>query len=207
MGHRHEIVVIGASLGGLKALLVLLARFPGDFPLPIAIVQHRRKDPDDGLVAMLAGSSTLACCEAEDKQSLNPGVAYLAPANYHLLVEKERCALSTDAPVLCARPSIDVLFESAAEAFGPGAIGVVLTGSNADGARGAARIKQRGGLIVVQDPATAESPAMPRAAIATVSVDRVLPLQGIVGFLSETCGLHSRSGKFNQEKSWPAITR
>ncbi len=117
---QYEIVVVGTSLGGLKALQALLAGLPKDFPLPVVIVQHRGKDSGDPLVALLQSATPLLVREAEDKQPMAPGVVYLAPADYHLLVEAGGFMLSTDAPVVFARPSVDVLFESAADAYGPG---------------------------------------------------------------------------------------
>ncbi len=117
--------------------------------------------------------------EPQDKELISAGHIYIAPADYHLLIEDGTFALSTEGPVMSARPSIDVLFESAADTYREGVIGVVLTGASADGARGAAHIKQRGGRILVQDPATAESGIMPRAAIKSASPDWVVPLREI----------------------------
>jgi len=181
----YEIVVIGASLGGLRALDALLAGLPADFPLPVVVAQHRSSDSDDLLGVLLQRGSPLPVCEAEDKQVLAPGCVYLSPANYHLLVEKGHLALSTEAPVMYARPSIDILFESAAAAYAQGVIGVLLTGASADGAQGLAEIKMRGGMVLVQEPATAQSPVMPEAALAASEVDRVLPLSDIAPFLMQ----------------------
>ena len=125
--------------------------------------------------------------EAEDKEAIVPGRVYLAPAGYHLLVEDEHFALSTEPPVWYARPSIDVLFESAAEARGAQVIGVILSGANADGARGLAFIKRCGGIAVVQDPATAESSAMPNAALSATETAEILPLEEIAPFLVRVC--------------------
>jgi two-component system chemotaxis response regulator CheB len=136
---------------------------------------------------LLHHGAHLAVVDALDKQWIQPGTVYLAPADYHLLVERGELSLSVDARVEHSRPSIDVLFESAADAYGPATVGVVLTGANADGARGAARIKERGGFVVVQEPESAEAPAMPRAAIAAARVDRILPLERIGPFLVELC--------------------
>jgi two-component system chemotaxis response regulator CheB len=173
------LVVVGASLGGLHALEILLADLPAHFPLPVAIGQHRREDADDALCAALRRHSALPVGDAEDKESIVPGRVYVAPAGYHLLVEEGRFALSTAAPVAYARPSIDVLFESAADVYETGVIGVILTGASKDGSQGAARIKVRGGFVVVQDPRTAEGSVMPEAAIAATDVDRILPLAAI----------------------------
>jgi two-component system chemotaxis response regulator CheB len=125
--------------------------------------------------------------EVEDKDDIVGGRIYLSPANYHLVAERGYFALSADAPVMYARPSIDVLFESVADSFGESAIGVLLTGMSRDGTAGLSKIKDRGGLAVVQDPASAEGQVMPESAIASVAIDRVLPLQEIAPFLVEVC--------------------
>ncbi|HYY55892.1 MAG TPA: chemotaxis protein CheB [Pyrinomonadaceae bacterium] len=182
-----EIVVIGASYGGLSALQILLPDLTPEFPLPVVIVQHRKKDGDDGLCEYLRRRSPLPLLEPNDKEKIEPGRVYLAPRDYHLLIEKSIFALSTESPVGFARPSIDVLFESAADIYRERVIGVILTGSNRDGARGLAKIKSLGGLALVQDPQSAESPVMPQAALAAAAVDRVLPLPQIAPFLNELC--------------------
>ncbi len=123
----------------------------------------------------------------DDKQWIKPGTVYLAPANYHLLVERGHFELSVDDAVAYSRPSVDVLFESAADAYGASLAAVVLTGANRDGARGVARVKEKGGFVIVQDPKTAEAPSMPEAAIAAARVDRILPLERIGPFLVELC--------------------
>ncbi|MEP0871121.1 chemotaxis protein CheB [Trichocoleus desertorum AS-A10] len=183
-----ELVVVGTSLGGLSALELLLKKLPVTFPAAIAIVQHRHKDSDTSLSQFLQSCSVLPLKDAEDKEAIVPGQVYLAPADYHLLVEDVgRFALSTEMPVSYARPSIDVLFESAADAYGARGIGVILTGSGRDGAQGLARIKARGGLAIVQDPKTSESRMMPEAAIATTAVDWILPLADIAPRLIHLC--------------------
>ena len=185
----YELIVVGCSMGGMHALGVLFGALPKDFALPIVVVQHRYKTSNEGLPAYYRRNSGLNVVDAMDKQWLRRGHIYLAPADYHLLVDRSgdhgELSLSVDEAVAYSRPSIDVLFISAADAFGAGVICVVLTGANADGARGAKRIKSAGGLVVVQDPATAESPEMPRAAIDAVRVDRILPLERIGPFLVE----------------------
>ena len=187
----YEMIVIGCSMGGMRALQVILETLPKEFPVPIAITQHRYKTSNEALPSYFRRHSELNVVDAIDKQWVEPGTVYLAPADYHLLVDrtgsKGELSLSVDAAVAYSRPSIDVLFESAADAYGQSLIGVVLTGANADGARGAVRIKQRGGFVIAQDPSTAESPAMPEAAIATGRVDRILPLDRIGPFLVELC--------------------
>jgi two-component system, chemotaxis family, protein-glutamate methylesterase/glutaminase len=180
----YRIVVIGASLGGTKALSSLLSALPGHFPLPLGIVLHRAVESDDAtLRRLLQGYSTLPVLEAEDKMPIAAGHVYLAPANYHLLVGKTEFSLSTEAPVMFARPSIDVLFESASAAFESKTLGVLLTGASAEGARGAAKIRERGGTVLVQDPETAECPVMPLAAIAVDAASCILPLGAIPALL------------------------
>jgi two-component system chemotaxis response regulator CheB len=193
-GTRHrgrtaesELIVIGCSLGGMRALETILAALPADFCVPIVVTQHRHKRSNEGLPAFFRSVTRLPVVDADDKQRIEPGHVYLAPADYHLLVEREELSLSVEEAVRHSRPSIDVLFESAADAYGATLIGVVLTGGNDDGARGARRIKERGGLVVVQDPKTAESPSMPQAAIEAAAVDRILPLEEIAPFLVSRC--------------------
>ncbi|HKO51331.1 MAG TPA: chemotaxis protein CheB [Polyangiaceae bacterium] len=183
MNLRYDLVVMGTSTGGLHALTRLLSELPASFSLPIAIVQHRSRDSDERLSQLLSGASSIPVQEAEDKQPLqSPGV-YLGPPDYHLLIEVDALALSTEEPVAYSRPSIDVLFESAAYSHGPGVIGVLLTGANQDGTRGLQRIKERGGYVIVQDPDSAESAFMPKHAVRNLLPDRVLNLEQIVGEL------------------------
>jgi two-component system chemotaxis response regulator CheB len=172
-----DLVVLGASLGGLHAVSTVLAELPPDFPLPIAIAQHRSASPDGALAGIWQRQCRLRVEEAEDKTPIRPAVVYVAPADYHLLVEAGGSfALSVDAPVMWARPSIDVLFESAAGVCGERLIAVLLTGASADGSRGLQQVKTRGGRTLVQDPATAECRVMPDSALALAPADAVLPL-------------------------------
>jgi two-component system chemotaxis response regulator CheB len=183
---QFKLVAIGCSMGGMRALEIILSTLPPEFPLPVVVVQHRYRTSNDSLPAFFRQHSKLSVVDALDKQWIQPGHVYLAPADYHLLVDPEgELSLSVDERVEYARPSIDVLFESAADAFPGGVIAVVLTGANADGARGARRVKERGGFVLVQDPESAESPEMPRKAIAATRVDRILPLDRIAPFLVE----------------------
>ncbi|MGA9382651.1 MAG: chemotaxis protein CheB [Phormidium sp.] len=179
-----KIVVIGASLGGLNALEVILSQLPKNLPVAVAIAQHRHKSSDGELIACLQETSQLPVKEAEDKQPIIPGIVFLAPADYHLLVESGYFALSTDAPVTFARPSIDVLFESAADAYGEQVIGMILTGASSDGAKGLAKIQSHGGMAIVQKPATADCSVMPEAAIKAVKMPKILPLAEIAIFLT-----------------------
>lgn len=187
-----ELVVVGTSYGGLAALQVVLPALARDFPLPVVVVQHRGKDSDN-LCEFLQKHSALPLLEPNDKEAIAPGHVYLAPRDYHLLVERDGFALSTEAPVGYARPSVNVLFESAADIYQAHTVGVILTGANADGARGLAKIKAYGGLCVVEDPASAESRGMPQAAIAATQVDAILPLQKIAPYLNQLCQHESGS--------------
>jgi two-component system, chemotaxis family, protein-glutamate methylesterase/glutaminase len=180
MMRRPELIVIGTSVGGLNALTALLRELPAEMPVPIAIVQHRAVGDAGRLAAVLQDHSRLPIVEADDKMLLCPATVYLAPADYHLLIESRGLvALSTDAPVRSARPSIDVLFETAAEAYGPDLIAVLLTGASADGADGLASVKAHGGWAIVEDPASAECGTMPAAALAATKVDYVVSLPDI----------------------------
>ena len=182
-----QLIVIGCSLGGMRALETVFSALTNDFCIPIAVVQHRHKNSNEGLPSHFRRHSKLCVIDVDDKQPIKPGCIYLAPADYHLLVERGEFSLSVDAAVAFSRPSIDVLFESAAESYREHVVGVVLTGNNSDGARGAEKIKKHGGLVIVQDPATAEAPPMPQATIDAVRVDRILPLDRIGPYLVELC--------------------
>jgi two-component system chemotaxis response regulator CheB len=185
---QYELIVIGASWGGLHAVGRLLDTLPDELGVPLAIAQHRRAESTrSGLAELLQSHVARPVREVEDKDPIRPRHVYLAPPDYHLLVEPGRFALSTDPRVNFARPSVDVLFESAADSYGRAVIGVVLTGANEDGAAGLARIKEAGGVAIVQDPRTAERRAMPDAAIAATTADVILPLDEIAPLLSGLC--------------------
>jgi len=180
----YEAVVIGVSTGGLEALQLILPRLREDFPRPLFIVNHIHKTSDNFLVRHLNETSRLLVKQAEDKEPIRPAVVYMAPPDYHLLIEWDSTiALSTSELVNYTRPSIDVLFETAADVYGEKLIGIILTGANKDGSEGARKIKARGGFVVVQDPETAVMDAMPRAAIAAASPDIILSLAAIAEFL------------------------
>lgn len=173
------IVVMGASVGGLRALERVLGALPGGFGLPILVVQHRADDQSELLHGLLDRHCALDVCEAEDKSELRPARVHVAPGGYHTLVEDGHLELSTEAEVRFSRPSIDVALESAAHAYGPGVIGVVLTGANDDGARGLAEVRRHGGTAIVQDPTTAENARMPEAAILAAKPQWILSLDDI----------------------------
>ena len=184
-----RLVAMGASWGGLHAIETVLGALPEDFAAPVVIAQHRQADSDHGmLVRLLDARCALTVCEAEDKQALDPGLVFIAPADYHLLVEPGTVALSVDAPLNYSRPSIDILFGSAADAYGDRVAGVVLTGANADGAVGLAQIAERGGTAIVQDPESAERREMPAAALWATPDARVLALEEIGPALMQLTG-------------------
>ncbi|HUQ79541.1 MAG TPA: chemotaxis protein CheB [Gemmatimonadaceae bacterium] len=175
--------MIGTSWGGLSAVSTVVADLPSTFALPLVVVQHRSPDAPGLLADLLQLRTRLTVVEVEDKQPVLPGHVFIAPPNYHLLVDRGVFSLTTDAPVRYSRPSIDVTLMAAADEYGRHTIGVVLTGANEDGALGLKRIADRGGYTIVQDPATAESPVMPQAALRSVPRSRVIPLARIAGHL------------------------
>jgi len=184
----YEVAVVGASWGGLTAVSRILTSLPHPLSIPFVLAQHRAADaPLDAMRSLLQQASPMPVVEAEDKQPIERGRMYIAPADYHLLVERGAFALSTDERVQYSRPSIDVLFESAADAYGPAVVGIVLTGANADGARGLRAIKKAGGVAIVQSPEEAERAAMPAAALALTDADAVLGLDAIGPFLYGLC--------------------
>ena len=179
-----QAVVIGASAGAVEALSIILPSLPESFRLPIIIVVHVPPDRRSILVDLFRAKCAMFVEEAEDKMPISGGTIYFAPPDYHLLVETDQSlALSSDELVLFSRPSIDVLFESAADAYGAGLIGIVLTGANSDGAAGLAAICASGGLAVIQDPVNAFAPAMPEAALEHCPDARVMSLDAVAEFL------------------------
>jgi two-component system chemotaxis response regulator CheB len=181
---RVEAIVIGASAGGFEALLAVLEGLPADYPAPTAIVLHLPENRDSRLSELFGHRLAMSVREARDKEPLAAGTVYFAPPGYHLLVEKDRTfSLSCEDRVSYARPSIDVLMLSAADAYGPSACGILLTGANYDGAAGLLGMQLAGGLAVVQDPATAEVATMPEAALRRMTPDLVLSLAEIHSLL------------------------
>lgn len=184
----YELICVGASWGGLDAVGRLLADMPDEVDLPMVIAQHRHPNAQDTTLAELLNTRIKRpVADVDDKMAIEPRKVYIAPPDYHLLVERGSFALSVDERVQYSRPSIDVMFESAAHAYGPGAIGIILTGANEDGAAGLALIKERGGVAVVQDPAGALRRTMPDAAIAASVADAILPLEEIGKFVYGLC--------------------
>ena len=179
-------VVIGASAGGVRALLQLLSGFNADYRLPIIVVVHLAKDRESQLAPLFQTRTAMTVCEAADKQAIQPGTVYFAGPGYHLSVERDHTfSLSCEEPVYWSRPAIDVLMDSAAEAYGAALVGILLTGASADGASGLAHIAARGGVTVVQEPGDAEVATMPEAALARHQPDYILKLGAIRTLLLE----------------------
>jgi two-component system, chemotaxis family, protein-glutamate methylesterase/glutaminase len=181
-----EAVVIGASAGALEALSVILPALPAGFRLPLIVVVHVPPDKRSILAELFQAKCRIPVREAEDKEPISPGTVYFAPSGYHLLVETEKSlSLSSDEPVLFSRPSIDVLFESAADAYGSALIAIILTGANQDGAKGMRAVAEAGGVALVQNPDGAFASAMPEAAIEMCPGARVMSLDAIATYLQE----------------------
>ena len=183
----YRLIVIGGSWGGFQALRTILPSFPDDFAVPIVVAQHRLAQSDDGLDSSLQSACKLPINDVNDKEMLLGGAIYLAPSDYHTLVEGKTLALSTEEVVQFARPSIDVLFESAAISYGESLIAVLLTGANEDGAEGLRRVKELGGFTIVQDPATSVRKEMPEAALKVMRPDRVMAVEDMGPFLVGLC--------------------
>jgi two-component system chemotaxis response regulator CheB len=193
---KYKAIVIGVSAGGLEALKKILPELPKDFPVPIIVVQHRHPFSDDSLERAMDDICLINIHQINDKTSLEAGAAYFAPPNYHVMIEEDMtCSLTLDPPVNYSRPSIDVLFESASDIFGAHLVGIVLTGANKDGSLGLSIIKNRGGLVIVQDPETASVDAMPLAAIAATQVNYILKLEVIAEMLIHLF-IEKQSGDF-----------
>ncbi len=184
VSRSFHIIVVAASAGGLDALSRILSQLPASFPAALAIVQHRALSSPHLLAEILRQRTKLTVKDAADCDEPRPGVAYVAPPGIHLIVDaRQRFALIDGAKVKHARPSGDLLFASAAEAFGPRVIALVLTGGDGDGSGGLSMVKKHGGIVISQDEASARDPSMPKAAIATGDVDYILPLAYIASTL------------------------
>lgn len=184
-----DLVAVGCSWGGLAASGRLLEALPNDFAPATVIVQHRNESASV-LAELLSRHTQMPVAEPDDKEQVRPGHVYVAPPGYHLLIDRNRFSLATEGPVHFSRPSVDVLFESAAEAYGARMAAVVLTGANDDGAAGLVRVAAAGGLALVQDPGVAERPTMPAAALAAVPSAVV----GDIPHLAQTLAAASRLG-------------
>ncbi|MDA3938489.1 MAG: chemotaxis protein CheB [Spirochaetia bacterium] len=191
---KYEAVAIGVSAGGLKALIKVFSNLPADFPIPIIVTQHLNPSEDSYLAEILNRITLLPVKEAMDKEKIKPGNIYIAPPNYHLLLERnETISLSNDEKVNYSRPSIDAMFESAAYAWSGNLIGIILTGASIDGANGIRVIKNFGGLTIAEDPKAAEYPMMPKTAVDTGAVDKILTLSEINKFLINLSGVDKRA--------------
>ena len=181
---RPEAIVIGASAGAIDALSSILPHLPEHYPFPIMVVVHIPGDQKSLLAELFSAKCQMRVQEPDDKEPIRPGVIYLAPPDYHLLVEQDRVlSLSNEEPVSYCRPSIDVLFDSAADAYKNAVVGVILTGANHDGAEGLKQIAEAGGTALVQDPETAFATAMPAAALAACPKSQKMELNQIAEYL------------------------
>jgi two-component system chemotaxis response regulator CheB len=179
-----KLLVIGGSAGSLQVVLSLLAAIGDDFPMPVLIVLHRNGGFESSLEELFSSRTRLLVREVEEKDPIRAGTIYLCPADYHVLLEKDHSfSLDYSERVHFSRPSIDVTFRSAADIFGPGLICLLLSGGNVDGAEGMQYVQERGGLTVVQNPATADVPFMPQQAISRMKVDFIIPADEIPGFV------------------------
>lgn len=186
MHTRFEAVVIGASAGAVETLSQLLPALPQGFALPIIIVVHLPPDKQSVMVELFQPKCGMEVCEAEDKAPIKPGTIYFAPPDYHLLVERSKhLSLSTEEVVLFSRPSIDVLFETAADAYGPALIGIILTGANHDGAHGLKAVQDAGGAVLVQQPGLAYTSVMPQAALDACEHAQALSIEQIALYLQK----------------------
>lgn len=182
--NKYDAIVIGASAGGLYAMISILQPLPVNYPVPIIVVQHRAKDERSLLEEVLQQKCHIRIKQADEKEEIQPGFVYFAPPNYHLLVESNGTfSLSYDVPVNYSRPSIDVLFETAADVYKQRLLGIILTGANKDGAAGMKKIRKLGGTTIAQDPGTADYPEMPQSAIYTGAIQHILTPEAIGSFL------------------------
>lgn len=179
-GRQFAAAVIGASAGGVSALLEILPGLPPDVPVPVVVVVHMLRGRASQLPELFASRLAVSVADAEDKRDVAPGAVYFAPADYHLSVENDGTfSLSNEPLHIFSRPAIDFAMQSAADAYGPALVGILLTGASHDGAQGLAAIGAAGGLTVVQDPRGAQSPLMPEAAVRLRRPDLILPLRDI----------------------------
>lgn len=187
-GNNHTLI-IGGSAGSLAVIMAILSHLGHKEDLSVLIVVHRKSDQDSILAEVIQSKTGWKTVEADEKEEIKPGIAYLAPANYHLLIERDRSfALDDSEKVNFSRPSIDVSFESAADVFGPRLIAVLLSGASADGVQGLIRVKEAGGTCIVQSPESAEISYMPEQAIKHAPVDFILHGDEIGAKVTELCG-------------------
>lgn len=185
LNHTCEFLLIGGSAGSLEVLFRLLPLLRPDLPFPVALVLHRRNSADSSLSGLLGSKTLNPTHEVEDKEPVTPGTIYLAPADYHLLIEKDRTfALDYSEKINFSRPSIDVTFESAADVYGPGLVAILLSGANEDGTHGLMAVKRAGGMVIVQNPDTAQMPFMPHYALTHLHIDHVFDTTQMAGFIN-----------------------
>lgn len=185
---KYKLVIIGGSAGSFQVVTKILGNLSASFPLPLVLALHRLKHVRHGFVEALSIKSVLPVIEPLDKEALKPGKVYLAPANYHLYIELAgKFALSTEAPVNHSRPAIDLTFSTGAYSYKEKTIGIILSGANKDGAVGLKKVKDHGGLTIVQDPKEAQMPTMPFAALDKTNnqVDYIMPVDKIISFLNK----------------------
>nr|MDT0251013.1 chemotaxis protein CheB [Endozoicomonas sp.] len=181
---KYQAVVLGTSAGGINALAFLFSQLGEDFSLPVLVTKHIGLNDDRGMLRVLSRQSTLPVKVAKDKHRIQPGTIYLAPAGYHMLVEEnDTVSLNLEAPIAHSRPSIDVLFQSAASVYGPSLVAVILTGANRDGADGIRTVKAFGGTTIAQCPRSAEMGVMPKASLDTGCIDYLMTLEEIPAYL------------------------
>lgn len=181
---KYEAIVVGTSAGGLHSLNLILQGLPKDYSTPVIVVQHRSKDQKGLLEDVLQSKSVITIKQADEKEHIKSNTVYIAPPDYHLLIEKNKTfSLSSEEQVKYSRPSIDVLFESAATVYKEKLVGIILSGANDDGANGVSTIKRNGGLTIAQNPSDAQFPFMPSASIATERIDHIMTLEQIKNFL------------------------
>lgn len=183
--HPYQAVVLGGSTGSIEVLLQILPKLPSPLPFALIIVVHRKNTSDSTLAHLLAQKTTCPLREVEDKDPITPGTIYLAPPDYHLLLERDNIfSLDDSEKVNYSRPSIDVTFESAADVYGPSLVAILLSGANSDGSAGMQVIKKAGGLLVVQQPDTALAGFMPQQALLNAAVDYCLDIPQLIDFLA-----------------------
>lgn len=183
---RIEAIVIGTSAGGIQTLQKIFLQLPEDFPVPIIVVQHLGASHSEFLIEVFQSRTKLRVKQADEKEKIKPGTIYFAPPDYHLMIEKNKTfSLSDEEKHNYARPSIDVLFETAADSFASSLVGVILTGANSDGAQGLKVIREKGGITIVQDPKSAEVATMPLAAMAAEPADYVVPANALAALLTK----------------------
>jgi len=185
LNHACEFLLIGGSAGSLEVLFRLLPLLRADLAVPVALVLHRRNSGDSSLSELLGSKTVNPTHEVEDKEPITPGTIYLAPADYHLLIEHDRTfSLDYSEKINFSRPSIDVTFESAAEVYGPGLVAILLSGANEDGTSGLIAVKNAGGLAIMQNPDTAQMPFMPHYALTHLHIDHVFDTVQMASFIN-----------------------